>query len=647
MHELPGVSHRLPALWSRAGGALRRALWIVLGVVVAYELGINAYLLTGGLGRTLSSNPDELAVDYRAAWSLLPGRVHARGLRVRSRDSHIEMQLRMDRCDFTVALLEIPRRTFHVTAVEGDGVALRLRRRLDPDKATKLTLEALPPIDDFERVPLRGPETPPPDDAHYHLFTIEIDRAEARSMRELWIDTVRFTGDARVAGGFFLRPIRRAQVFPAIAEIRSGRITTATSVVASAVSGAVAVDVDAFDPRVTHGAELWGHVSGHATLDVTIPDADFVNRWTGSATATVSGGAGDARIDVQLDHGRLEPPSRVDLHARRLELNTKAGWAEADARLGATIAARNGSSRMEARMEATALRAAGRSAGAAPVRADKATVRVDSERLNLADDPLSDAAVSALVPAAVVADARVVEGWLPDGAPVRIEGGHGTVRGRLDFAAGVARGEAALALEGLRVATAGERFAGSLSVDVTLRGWNLHDGVVDLAGSRVDVRDVATDGAASGGQDWWASAELPASTVTTRRGVSWRARVRASARDAGPLLQLAAARAGLPRWAVGPLSTGPLSASTDLRLAGGAIDVRDAVLTAGPLRIDGSGAKHGDDDHWAALVAAGPLSVGIERQGDRTRLQLSDAQEWFRRATRQPDPAALGAPRAR
>ncbi|MDP9001441.1 MAG: hypothetical protein M3O46_15175, partial [Myxococcota bacterium] len=274
-------------LWSTLSVRTRKWLtWgaLVLGAgAVVYEVAFNAFIWTGALQRALSADPETLLVRYSSGWSVWPGHVHARTLRIRSRDSHIEFELRIDECVFDVSLLALARRRFHVFWVDGDGVAFRARRMLDPEDATPQTIDALPPIEGFERVPLKGPPKPPPDDAHYALFTVALDRVESHSTREIWVDETRFTGDAHLTGSFYLRPVRWASVGPALAEVGTGQLSMGDDVIASSMKGSLSVTIDGFDPRLVGGAAIIARTSIHANLAGTLAGAGLMRRWLGSS----------------------------------------------------------------------------------------------------------------------------------------------------------------------------------------------------------------------------------------------------------------------------------------------------------------------------------------------------------------------------
>ncbi len=524
----------LPSLRSRRHlRPLLRTIQIAAIGALLYELALNAFLLLGGLARVLSHDPDTVLVEYRSGWSLLPGFVHARGLRIRSKDSNIEFDLRIARCDFRVAVLDILRRTFHVTRVRGEGITFVARRRIEPADATAQTLNALPRIEGLEPIPLRDPKPPPLDQAHYNLFTFELDRVDAESVREIWLDSLRFVGEAHIVGGFYLRPIRWVSVGPVTADIRVGRLTSAKDVLVADLQGKTETTVKGFDPRETHGAEVLRRVTARAALDMNLPSVAFVQRWIGDAPLTLSGGKGSASIDVAVRDGRVAAPSRVAADIRRARVGLSEAGIVGDLHATAAVAATEDAVALDGGVSAQDIHVAIRGFETDAVQIKHAVLHLGSRRLDLAERPFADAAISARVPVAQILDARFVNAWLPP-AGMRVLGGRGTVGAEFKWTAADARGTALVALDAMQVALDDTtRIAGEVRARAELSATNPPSGRVGMSGSRVELLGVSGPG---GTQGWWANVEVTKGELSLPAGPVWRATLRAEARDTRPIV---------------------------------------------------------------------------------------------------------------
>jgi len=614
---------------------LLRTLQIAAIGALVYELALNAFLLSGGLARALSGEPDTVLIQYRSAWSLLPGFVHARGLRIRSKDSSIEFDLRIARCDFRVALRDLLRRSFHVLRVRGDGITFVARRRIAPADATPRTLEALPHIEGLEPVPLKGPEPPPLDDAHYNLVTIELDRVDAESVHEIWLDSVRFVGDAHVVGGFFLRPIRWASVGPVLAYVRTGRVTSAKDVLAANLHGQTEATVDGFDPRETHGAEVLRRVSVRATLDADLPTVAFVQRWLGNAPLTFSGGEGSASIDVTVRHGHVEAPGRVQADVRRARIGLSEGAVVGDLHASARVAAAEDSVRLDGGVTAQDVRLEMRGFQAEPVRMERADLHLGSHQLDLAEHPFSDAAVSAQLPVVQILDARFVNAWLPN-AGARVMGGGGTVDAEFELTRLKGTGSALLAIDALQLALGNAlRVGGQVRARANLSTATLASGRIGLSGSRVEVLGVS---GLAGTQGWWANLEATKGELDLLAGPVVRATLLAEARDTRPLADPLIKAQGLPDWLVPVLSANDLRASAQVRVdtTTDTLEVRALQAHAGVFWMQAEAAKHGAASRAVALVGAGAFSLGAEVVNGKASFQLVGTGDWYRKRTASP-----------
>jgi hypothetical protein len=163
----------------------------VAGAYVTYLVGINLFLSTALFDMAIDADPSTLDVHFERGWSLWPGRVHAKNLSIRSRDGSVEWMLRLPAVQFDVSFRALARRRFQATRVHGSGGSFRLRNRLDPWEVTPERVAGLPPIEGFPAVPVRPYSQcslSEWSDAHYRLWTIELDDIHADAVQELWFD---------------------------------------------------------------------------------------------------------------------------------------------------------------------------------------------------------------------------------------------------------------------------------------------------------------------------------------------------------------------------------------------------------------------------------------------------------------------------
>jgi hypothetical protein len=256
---------------------IRVPLRLLQAAVVAalLYLGLaNLFLSTSAFEDVVDADPGTLEVHFERGWTLWPGRLHARGLSIRGRDGNVEWWLRIDDVDFRVSLTALLRKQFFATQVRGTGVSLRLRQRIGPEELARTRVADLPPIEGLRPIPLRPFRQDSADeysDEYWHLWTIRLSDVVADNVREVWIDHDRFEGDARVEGGFSLKPIRAVTVGPVTVEVRAGSVTRGDETWADAIAGRAVVTMATFDPRVTSGQDFLRNLSLETDLALRVP----------------------------------------------------------------------------------------------------------------------------------------------------------------------------------------------------------------------------------------------------------------------------------------------------------------------------------------------------------------------------------------
>ncbi|HEY1691569.1 MAG TPA: hypothetical protein VGG39_05390 [Polyangiaceae bacterium] len=309
------MSRRRTGLRQRAAQLVRVLLYVACGAVALYYVAINVFVRTRIFRNLIGADPDSLLVDYTSAYSIVPGRIHVEGLRIRGKDSNVEWILSLDRCDFDVSFRELAHKKFHASHVEGDGLSLRMRQReptFTPDET-----RSLPPVPGFSDPPYSGVKPPPLTDANYNLWTIQLDGVHAAHVREIWLDTMRYAGDVDIRGRWYFRPVRWLDVGPATIDARVLQVSRGIDEIwAWGGSGHLVVTVHPFDVRVPTGLDVLHQVSVSGDLRGALRlEALSERALAGRARVT----RGDVFVDgvLDVDHGVVRPPTHV--HAGSFE----------------------------------------------------------------------------------------------------------------------------------------------------------------------------------------------------------------------------------------------------------------------------------------------------------------------------------------
>jgi hypothetical protein len=595
----------------------------LFGLLALYYVAMNVFVGTRMFRAAVSYDPNALLVDYDRAYSPLPGIVHVDGLRIRGRDSHVEWLLALDHCDFRVSFTDLLRRRFHASQVEGDGLALRVRRRLD--SVTTVAMAATPTIPGFLDPPVSdvGPPPAPLTDENYSLWSVYLDGARARHVREIWIDTVRYSGDVLIAGSWFFRPMRWLTVEPASIEMHPLDVSFGeVEPWVKGASGTLRVAVHPTDLVATPSSALVGRVSIHGDVGGEVVLSNPLNRLVEGAHWAPAAARFDARIDV--DRGVVESPTHATLDP--FEANVVAdGWSlQATTRAEVEVDPRGLASATAATTDVQV-----HHGGALVVRSPKTTVRATTRALDLARLP-TGSSLRALETLAL--DARAVDlPWLPAIAAIEqlpeglsIEGGSGHADLTVDWEpardSGSARGE--LAIEGLRARFVGQSIAGAarLALRVKAEGSSMNVSGTSLLFHTQE---------ASPAQSWWGGVELVQATLRGLRAPHLEGRVLLHAKDASPLAALVVSNTPIPKFAVDAVSTTDLQATAEILASPSAVEARSVRAHCAGLDGRFEYVLRGRDAVWALWLDLGLLRAAASEQGGTGEWTLFDTEPWF------------------
>jgi hypothetical protein len=276
--------------------------------------GATALLLRGDwLLEQVDGDPDSLFVTFtEPRSSLVPGRIRFATLTIRSRDSNVEWEARLEEVTLDVSLPALVRRRFHTKTVRAGALTFHLRERLGAGEATPARSRRYPRIAGYPDPPRRDPAAPrtAPGDP----WCVVVDDLRVGLVREIWIDAWRWEGKGRLAGGLFLRPGIEAEVFPGELDVESGTLHWGTHAVSKSTHGRVRASLPRFDTQAYPGNEVWKIMSGEASLDGTLDALPFLARDGGKAAVE---GGGSVRVRVSMKDGRGGGPVGVTLRDAR------------------------------------------------------------------------------------------------------------------------------------------------------------------------------------------------------------------------------------------------------------------------------------------------------------------------------------------
>jgi hypothetical protein len=306
---------------------LKIAAALLSSVAAIYLLAANLFLnLWFGV---LFAGTNSINVTLGRAWTLWPGDVHVRDVRVTFQDHNLQWSLDIERANVGLKLLPLVRRTFRATRVHGEGTVFRMRHRVDPWSIDQPAVGALPHIPEFPGPAVfesRVPE-PPLTDEEYNLWTVHLEGVDV-GVREAWVQQFRYVGTGRARGKFRLRAARSLWVGPASLELAPGRLTAGSFVVSPALAGRIDCTVHPFDVRKPEGRAVFRYFTTRLALRAREFDLRVLRLFRPEDPTEIRAAGGELRVEARTDHGVFQPGSRLELEQRGLFVTHRRGAAQ-------------------------------------------------------------------------------------------------------------------------------------------------------------------------------------------------------------------------------------------------------------------------------------------------------------------------------
>lgn len=590
----------------------------LVAVLALHALVVTLSLWTGGLGVLLARSTGVVKVDAGRSFSLWPGVVHLRQLHLEVSDSHVHLSLDVPRGRATISLAELLRRRFVARSVTGEHFVLRMRPRFRALPEERRA--ALPPLTDPKR-PAAQAETP-------YLWPIRI-AGVAATFDELWISELRYLGDARVQGGFYLIPQQQVSVDPADVVLQGGALHYGEQQRVLDVRSA-ALHAGLPETKVEELKQTWRErLTARIDLAARMVDLAFAGHLL-QELDTLSGGQGDLRVRAAAEHGQWVGDFELDY---------------ASDHVGYSFAGLRGSTSLvlAARAAAAAPGQAGAAAPLLPLELRLSQLSVEREQSRLVQ--LQDARVALQLtrqfPFALPRSVEVVldelrlaelerlpgvlspTRWSPRGGRVP------HARAELDWREGGYKGEAELAFGDVSfdVGDWAVRHSGRLTLD-GLR-WPGPGYKVRLSALQLDLDPLSLQHPEMQIDSWRLRLRLDDVAVAPLEQ-RLEADFSASGDDARPVLSLLGVRK-LPPGASDFLAMPDLRVLGHVALSKGQQQLELERAESQTIDVRGRFVRRGSAQHAALLFKAMPLSLGVEVQPTGTSVQPFAGDAWLDR----------------
>lgn len=586
----------------------RRALIAIAALYGLYLLAIHLVLATPLLRHFTNKNSEKFLLEYGSAWSLVPGRVHVRGLRLRLKDSVAEVYIAADRVDAKFDLFALAKKTLRVREAKIAGVAVRVRERMLAEDISPRALEGVAEIPGFDGPPLKSVKPrEAPELGKY--WKVDLSAIHIDPLRELWIGPFRFAGDAVVDGGFYLEPLRQFELRPSKLYARDGTLTLAKRPFARAIRGPVAMSIARHDPLAIDGIEFFRFVDAHLEVASEVEGLGFSQRWLPPLTSTsVVGGAGLAKGDVRVVAGVLQDGSKLQFQFTRAIVRQPPLVGTLDAELALAVERRE----LRAGLTLKDLRVERRYAESYPIKAERLDVVAVSRSLDLARGPLDDVLATLDLPRATLTDTRILTGLVGDG--LKLRGGVASAKVHLDLSVRekLLQGEFSFDAPKLAVQSDDVAFAAHVATELRFKALDLTTMRGAVPAAFLDIRDATLTG--SDGPpppSWWGRIDVANGTLDAAQKPMFAGDLKARARDARPIVYLATKGSPLPNWAREPLAMEGLTVAGKLHVGPG-VALESFTGEGGSIELKGRAKKVEKKTEGHVTLSYGPFALTIQ-----------------------------------
>jgi hypothetical protein len=618
---------------------IRLALALLLAAIALYPLYLvagNWYLRSGDLERRLNRRPERLLIEAGTAWTLWPGVIHVRDFRIRNQTRTAQWWASMDSGIFELHLLDLRDRELLITGLKGSGVSFRLRRRADGRKWSRpLRVDLQPPIPGFTNPPVRPPEDlyPRKPKARRDPWRIRLAQVDLDTVREIWIDELRFAGDARVAGGFDMTVWRRLMVDPTRLQIVSGTISLGAGPKAEPIlaraSGRIDGEIAPYVPSQHRGFQVFRFLSGRAEVEGGVPSLAFLDEYLRKTRwVRVDARNGALAVNLKMRRGKILPGSRLEARPDRLVASALDYRAEGPGKVVWEVLPGE-ESRLA--LEFASFRVTRGGHRQAHVRGRNLSIAaVNGEPRLVERDLFTPKRIDIRMPVAEVPDLSFYNAYLPGNSGLALTGGSGRMSATFRAAAPDWTGSGNLRLDARAVAARfeGRPLRGDLAVRTLIREADFRGKRFDVSGTKIDVTRVSIPGAAGG--DWWARAHLDRAVIEPGAPVFLRAKVESTLSDPRPLFAFVApeTRDRVLRW-MDDLMTQAVGAVADVSVGDGAVLIDDLAVAGGQAKIQGRLRFGGAPKQGILYASYGRWDVGVELEGAQRNWKILRPKKWF------------------
>lgn len=597
-------------------------LYVVVGSYLLYLVGANVILRTHLLRGWLSTDENKMKVEYASAWSAYPGHVRVHGLWVRYQDSNIQMLIRLEHATLRFAPLAATRKVVRIDKLTAEGTTFLMRHKVERLEGNEGRVKAFPPIEGFPDPPVekKVPKPPIPDD-QYDLWTIELADVTA-SVHEVWTMEYRYRGDGKLTGGFHLMPKRELWVTPSVMLTNGGVLSLGERDLIRGGEGRFEAQIDPFDTREPKGVEVLRHLTARvrqrgelaslgAVSDTYLPPDSPVH---------LEGGTGPIAIDIDVEHGVVQPTSRVTFTTGEAVVKAPPVTLKSDARLVAHVETTGERPALVAELTIGHARVT----PAADIRGVRAVLDLGNADLTA---PFEIARLTGSFDNAHFPDLRAWQPIAPeemtfDGGSLDMAARADYRRGALDGRFDATIGQGRMTVGPFSMVCSGKVFTDVASDDVARS--------VSFPGAGLELKDIGLRLQGGHTDGLWLRSRLTGAKMVTSGAAGFDSAIAAESGPGDKTVELFTRMASLPDVTADVASGTKLDASLHLHVVPGELTVQVVRAKNGALETRGRLTKKKEKPMTGAfLMSVGPVYAGLELHDGKVSVRPLVGGSWL------------------
>ncbi|HET8946324.1 MAG TPA: hypothetical protein VFQ07_05025, partial [Candidatus Polarisedimenticolia bacterium] len=301
----------------RISQAVRRAFWVLLALEALYAVPVNLVLNTPLIDRFVNRRPERFRIDWSLALSPWPGIVHLRGVTTGGQSRTIQWEAAVRSVTATFATAPLRRRVVDLGEVRASGVRYAQRPRLPAGAEPPLEAGEWPVLGGRDNPPAPAPGGEPPR-GRGRPWTVRAARIRC-GVEEIWIGRYRISGRARVEAALDLVARGPLSLPRMDYHLERGEMQVGTLKMFEGLTLDVNARLDRFVPRGRKAVDVLRALSGRFDLDAKDGSLKFLEAYFRKVQGLELNGGGPMRLHMLVEAGRLQPGSRFDRSADRID----------------------------------------------------------------------------------------------------------------------------------------------------------------------------------------------------------------------------------------------------------------------------------------------------------------------------------------